>query len=116
MSSLPSSSLVGRRFFLCSGQIVTFDKLDRYPHSHIIGELRQVKDEGRKVTALAVYEISLPVADPPVVLPPVRVEIIGDARRIKCTCCIRRERWEIDKNVLMILLQHHRKDVIGTDV
>jgi hypothetical protein len=116
MHSLPSSSLLGRRFFLCTGQIVTFDKLDKYPHSHIIGELRVVTDEGRKVTALAVYELSLSVEDPPIALPPVRVEIIGDARKIKCTCCIHRERWEISKNVALALLQRYRKDIIGTDV
>lgn len=109
--SLPSSSLLGRRFFLCTGQCVTFDQLDKYPHSHILGELRYVMDEDRKVTALAVYELSLPVEDPPIALPPVRVELIGDARRIKCTCCLHRERWEIGKAAFLALRKRYEKVV-----
>lgn len=108
MLTLPPSSLASRRFFLCTGQCVTFDQLEKYPRSHIIGELRYVTDEGRKVTALAVYEKSVGVKDPPVVLPPIRVEIIGDARRIKCTCCHHRERWEIGKAAFMALMQRYR--------
>jgi hypothetical protein len=88
---------------------VTFDQLEKYPHSHIIGELRYVTDEGRKVTALAVYEKSVLIEDPPVILPPIRVEIIGDARRIKCTCCHHRERWEIGKAAFMALMQRYKK-------
>jgi len=106
--SLPSSHLSGRSFKLCSGEAVPFHKLDNYPHSHIIGELRHILDEGEKVTALAVYEVSLPVIDPPVALPPVRVEIIGDARRIKCTCCIHRSRWEIGKAAIKVLVRKNR--------
>jgi len=113
---LPASSLLGRRFMLCTGQCVTFLDLEKYPHSHILGELRYITDEGRKVVVLAVYETSLSVKDVPVALPPIRVEIIGDARRIKCTCCIRRERWEIGKNAFLALMRKYRKDLIGTDV
>ncbi len=92
-------------FKLCTGQEVKFDKLDQYPHSHIIGELRYVLDDGVKVTALALYEQSVPVTDPPPFRPPVRVEIIGDARRIKCTCCIRREKWNAGKAALRQMAQ-----------
>lgn len=111
MSTLPPSSLAGRRFFLCTGQCVTFDQLEKYPRSHIIGELRYVTDEGRKVTALAVYESSLHSNNAPVVLPPIRVEIIGDARRIKCTCCHHRERWEIGKVAFMALMQRYGRKI-----
>ncbi len=110
MSTLPPSSLAGRRFFLCTGQCVTFDQLEKYPRSHIIGELRYVTDEGRKVTTLAVYEASVSSRDAPVVLPPIRVEIIGDARQIKCTRCHHRERWEIGKAAFMALMQRYRNE------
>lgn len=111
MSTLPPSSLAGRRFFLCTGQCVTFDQLEKYPHSHIIGELRHVTDEGRKVTALVIYKTSLHSNNAPVVLPPIRVEIIGDARRIKCTCCTHRERWEIGKAAFMALMRRYRQEM-----
>ena len=94
-----------RTFKLCTGQEVKFDRLDEYPHSHIIGELRYVLDDGVKVTAMALYEQSVPVTDPPPFRPPVRVEIIGDARRIKCTCCIRREKWGAGKAALRQMAQ-----------
>lgn len=94
-----------RTFKLCTGQEVKFDRLDEYPHSHIIGELRYVLDDGVKVTAMALYEQSVPVTDPPPFRPPVRVEIIGDARRIKCTCCIRRKKWSAGKAALRQMAQ-----------
>jgi hypothetical protein len=70
-------------------------------------------EEGRKVTALAVYETSLPSNNMPVILPPIRVEIIGDARRIKCTCCHHRERWEIGKAAFIVLMWRYRREPEG---
>lgn len=94
-----------RTFKLCTGQEVKHDQLHHYPHSHIIGELRYVLEEGVKVTALALYEHSVSVTDAPPFRPPVRVEIIGDARRIRCTCCIRREKWMIGKAARRLLVR-----------
>ncbi len=108
------SSLAGRRFFLCTGECVTFNKLDAHPSSHIIGELRYTMDQGRRVTALAVYETSLPVSEPPAILPPIRVEIIGDAKRMKCTCCAHYERWRIGRSATRALFE--RESVAGTPV
>ena len=96
-----------RKFFLCSGQAVTVEQLEKYPDSHVLGELRYLSDEGRKVTALAVYEVSLSIKDVPETLPEIRVEIIGDARRIKCTCCKNRERWEIGKAAFLQLMSRY---------
>jgi hypothetical protein len=102
-----------RRFFLCTGQCVTADQLTNYPHSHIMGELRYVTDEGRKVTALALYEQSVSaVHGAPSVSRPVRVELIGDARKIKCTLCERVERWEIGKAAFLVLMQRYGKVVV----
>jgi hypothetical protein len=96
-----------RRFFLCTGQAVTVEQLEKHPNSHIIGELHYLPDEGRKVTALAVYESSLAIKDFPLTMPAIRVEIVGDARRIKCTCCDNRERWEIGKAAFMQLMSRY---------
>jgi hypothetical protein len=96
-----------RRFFLCTGQKVTFAELGNYPHSHIIGELRYLSDEGQKVTALAVYDFSRAVIDVPADMPELRAEIIGDARRIKCTCCTNRERWEIGAAARELILRKY---------
>jgi hypothetical protein len=96
-----------RKFFLCSGQAVSAEQLGRYPASHIIGELRYLLDEGKRVTALAVYEISRRVTNVPDEMPDVRAEIIGDARRIRCTCCDRRERWEIGQAAVNVLLRKY---------
>jgi len=112
----PASALVGRRFFLCNGHTVTFDLLERYPHSHIIGELKHMEYDDRRIIALAVYETSLPVNDQPVIVPPIRVEIIGDARRIKCTRCPHCERWEIGKGAFLAFMRRYRKDIFGMDV
>jgi hypothetical protein len=96
-----------RKFFLCTGQAVGIEQLDKYPKSHIIGELRHVMDEGGKVTALALYEASRQVTDAPAELPPLRAEIVGDARHIKCTCCEHRERWEIGKAAFLQLMNRY---------
>ncbi len=119
--------MADRRFFLCSGQAVTADLLKEYPDSHIIGELRHVWDkEGdteTRVTALALYEKSLPVGAAPTELPDVRVDIIGDARRIKCTypscetvqnCekiqrCENVQRWNIGKAAFLQLMSRFGK-------
>ncbi len=86
-----------RLFFLCTEVAVGAGWLSKHPQSHIIGELVRVPDDEIMVTALAYYETSVPVISPPEVLPPIRMEIIGNARRIKCTCCKRLVRWEISK-------------------
>ena len=87
---------------------MTADKLDQYPDSHIIGELKRVNDEGRRVTALAVYEQSQCVKSLPT-RQKIRVEIIGDARKIQCTGCKNQERWEIGKAAFLQLIQRYGK-------
>lgn len=96
-----------RKFFLCTGQAVPGDQLAKYPNSHIIGELRYVVDEGSKVTALAVYELSRAIVDIPADMPELRAEIIGDARRIKCTCCCNPSRWEIGAAAREVILRKY---------
>ena len=99
-----------RRFFLCTGQCVTADKLAQYPNSHILGELCYVVDEGRRVTALAVWDVSVPAGLGAMLdikkKPRIRIEVTGDARKIICTYpgCLREERWEIGKAAFLALM------------
>ncbi len=107
--------MADRRFFLCTGHAVTACSLDLYPNSHILGELRYVflreGDEETRVTALALYETSLPACKPPATLPRIRLEIIGDARGIKCTLpgCANVQRWEIGKAAFLQLMSRFGK-------
>ena len=108
-----SASKSARKFFLCTGECVPGDQLARYPASHIIGELRYVLDDGAQVTALAVYEVSLVSNNVPQINQHVRVEIIGDARSIRCTCCHRQfKRWEIGKVAVRQLLQRQQRAML----
>ena len=59
------------------------------------------------VTALAVYECSVPVTTPPVTVPALRAEIVGDARHIKCTCCNRTARWVIGKAAAVSVIRRY---------
>ncbi len=89
--------------------------LDQYPDSHIIGELRYILlkegDQETRVTALALYEMSLLACKPPDTLPAIRLEIVGDARGIKCTHpgCTNIQRWEIGKAAFMQLMSRFGK-------
>jgi len=102
-----------RRFFLCNGECVPVEELSNHPASHIIGELHYLLEDGEKVTALAVYEVSLVSNVTPPMNMRVRVKIIGDARGIKCTCCHRQfKRWEIGKVAVRQLLQRHQRAML----
>ena len=86
------------------------DQLPHYPESHIIGELRYVLEEGKRVSALALYEASLPTNSNPPDEPEIRAEIIGDARGIKCTQsdCYRAKRWVLGRQSFMQLQQRYK--------
>jgi hypothetical protein len=98
-----------QRFFLCTGQAVTEEQLREYPHSHIIGELRYVLDEGKKITALARWDVSVSTLLAIPERPDVDVYFIGDAREIKCRYpgCRNRERWEIGQAAFMRLMARY---------
>jgi len=105
-----TASTSTRKFFLCTGQCVLADELGNYPNSHIIGEVHYVMDEGQRVTALAVYETSLPSSIIPASEPRIRVEVIGDARRIQCTvsyCNHFIKRWEIGRLTFLQLSRRY---------
>jgi hypothetical protein len=84
--------------------------LAQYPNSHIIGELRYIKDEGyNKLTALARYDVSVSVMHVPSSLPEIDVYFVGDARSIKCRFkgCKNIQRWEIGKARLLQLMKRY---------
>jgi hypothetical protein len=111
-------SKADHKYFLCTGQAVTADQLSHYPNSHIIGELTHVVDEGRKVTALARWDVSISTKDPLPETPEIDCHMIGDARNIRCrypTRCENRERWEIGKAAFLQLMSRYGKPA-GRDV
>lgn len=95
-----------RRFFLCTGQCVSYKDLHKYPESHILGELRYVTDEGRKVTSLALYLTPVYAGTVPPVSPLIVAYIIGDARLIRCRYadCTKSQRWEIGRAGFLSLM------------
>lgn len=111
----PSKSFTrDRKFVLCTGQAVTLENLQQHPGAHIIGEIHYMPEEGVNVSALAVYERSRSVADVPASRPPIRVEIIGDARNIHCTCCHKRRRWEMSRTAISVLIARFGKIPVRT--
>jgi len=95
--SLSKSVTRDRKFMLCTGETVKVEQLPNFPRSHIIGELHYLPEDGIDVTSLAVYEQSRSITDVPNMLPAIRLNVIGDARRIKCTCCEYRSKWDISR-------------------
>jgi|JI8StandDraft_1071087.scaffolds.fasta_scaffold139664_3 hypothetical protein len=101
-----------RRFFLCTGECVEYADLHLHPKSHILGELRYLTDDGRKVTALALYETTVRADQVPPLKPDIRVYLIGDARMIKCrnAGCENAQRWEIGKAAFDQLMKRYQKE------
>jgi hypothetical protein len=109
-----------RRFFLCTGQCVAYKDLYKYPKSHILGELRYVTDENRRVTSLALYETPVSAAEVPPVAPTIIVHIIGDARLIKCRyadCTNKPQRWELGRAGFLALMDRmgYQDNVLGME-
>lgn len=106
-----------RRFYLCTGQIITAEKLVLYPFSHIIGELKYVEDEGRRVTALDVYRNPVKTSEPyPLDEYDLAYRAIGDGRKIKCyfkmsedIFCGLQVKWEIGQAALSALRSRYEK-------
>jgi hypothetical protein len=102
---------MNKKYFLCTGQCVEEKDIYKHPGAHVMGHLQYLSDEGRKVTALALWEKSTPTDEVPPVMPKIAVYLIGDARQIRCRFpgCIRRERWEIGKAAFMALMSRYQE-------
>lgn len=108
-----------RRFFLCTGQCVEYKDLYKHPKSHILGELRYLTDDGRKVTALALYTAIARADQVPPLNPEIFVYLIGDARRIRCTVegcenIAKEQRWEIGKAAFEQLMRRYQNEEVPT--
>jgi hypothetical protein len=112
---MPSNEI---RFFLCTGECVPREDLCDYPKSHIIGHVQQLEFEGKEVTALARWDVSVPADTVAPLKPAIDCFIIGDARRIKCRHpgCENHQRWEIAKAAFMRLMYRYRKEVRSSNV
>lgn len=101
-----------RKYFLCTGQVVGYKDLYKYPGSHIMGHLQHVVDEGASVTALVRWVKSTPADEVPPTLPEIDSDLVGDARRIKCLFpgCERRQRWEIGKAAFLQLMRRYQPE------
>lgn len=100
-----------RRFFLCTGQCVRYSDLHKYPKSHIIGDLRYMTDEGRRITSLAVWEASTGADAVSPLRPEIMLYLIGDARKIRCrhlvgtvNRCRNEQRWELSRAGFLALM------------
>ncbi len=104
-----------RRFFLCTGHVIHLSDVaadrEKYTGSHIIGEVVDRLDSGRRVTALAIFENSVSVDEVPPANPELVNYAFGDARDIWCRHgirtayrCQRKQRWEIGKAALASLM------------
>ena len=97
---------IERKFFLCTGQVVGEGDLAVHAGSHVVGELRRVWDEGRRVTALSIYVRAREVEEVPAVEAERLVDVIGDAQNIRCGFegCGRLQRWEIGRAAVLALM------------
>jgi hypothetical protein len=106
-----SASKLARKFFLCTGECVKADQLAKYPNSHIIGELRYLSDDGLMLTALARWEESISTSAVLPINPEVDIDVIGDARNIKCRyprCRNKKKAWKIGRAALMQISQRYQ--------
>lgn len=97
------------RYMLCTGECVPYRDLYKFPKSHIIGHFRYIVDEGKKVSALARWDVSVSCVQVPPVEPVIDADLIGDVRNIRCRYagCENRQRWEIGKAAFMQLLSRY---------
>ena len=93
---------------LCTGKVVKYSELHKFAgsHIHILGDLRYMTDEGRRVTALALYLTPVSTTIVPPVTPIIVAYIIGDARLIKCRYadCTQSQRWELGRAGFLSLM------------
>lgn len=96
------SNTADRRFFLCSGPAVFAAELDKYPDSHVMGELCYRDYKGGKVTAFARWDVSVSTKDAVPSDPEIDLYLFGDATDIKCrhSACKNKKRWEIARSAL----------------
>lgn len=96
-----------RTFLLCNGETVKYSELimhagTRYFRNHIIGEIVYVTMEGRRVTALAQWRVSVDADRVPPISPTLAVGAIIEARGIRCFAvgCQREVSWYASRSAM----------------
>lgn len=103
------------RYFLCTGECVKYADLHLYPGSHVVGRLGYLTDEGRRVSALARWEVSVLANTVPPLAPQVDAWLVGDVRNVQCRFpgCERRYRWEIGLAAFQVLMARYPRSRDG---
>ena len=96
-----------RRFYICTGQVVGYSKLHTHPKAHILGEIVSLTESGRRVTALAVWNIPVPTDTVPPINPAVNAWLIDGRLRCKVAECGRNVRWEIGQAAFAALMERY---------
>lgn len=101
------TKLSRRKYFLCTGEAVEIDYLSKHPHSHVIGHLQLVMDDGHKVTALARWDESVSTCADIPGTPEIDGFMLGDGRAWKCRYpgCKRRWRWDVGRAAMLVLMR-----------
>jgi hypothetical protein len=94
-----------RRFYLCSGVVVGYSKLHTHPSSHILGEIVNLTEDGKRVTALAVWDVSALTTEVPPLNPPVSTWAME--ARVKCRRCHHQARWQIGDVAFSVLMERY---------
>jgi hypothetical protein len=104
-----------KKYYLCTGRVVQYDKLHEHPGAHVIGHIQTLSDGDRNVTALARWTMSTPTSDVPPISPEIDMYLIGDARLIRCRAegCTRRERWEPGLATFLVLMDRYQQQQAG---
>ena len=98
-----------RRFFLCNGKCVDYDKLHEHPTSHIIGEVVYVTFQKRRITVMVYWDEHVSAATVPPLHPKKRMTIIGNVMDVVCLHpgCTRVTSWEIGRAAFEQLMERY---------
>ena len=96
-----------RTFLLCNGETAKYSELIKHAGSrhfmnHIIGEIVYVAMEGRTVTALAQWHVSVDADRVPPIKPSLAVRAIIEARGLQCFAvgCQREVNWYSSRSAM----------------
>lgn len=96
-----------RTFLLCNGETVKYSELIKHAgtkhfRNHIIGEIVYVTMEGRKVTALAQWRVSVDADRVPPIHPSLAVRAIIEAKGLQCFAvgCQREVDWYSSRSAM----------------
>ena len=96
-----------RRFFLCTGIVVGYSKLHAHPQAHILGEIVNLTEDGKRVAALAVWDVPLPANQVPPLNPSASTWAMEARIQCRVEGCQRRTRWQIGEAAFSVLMERY---------